>query len=69
MANINGLAIRARQILDAGDARTEAEAIAKAIRGAGITYPPDVRRLMREVGRQFARNKHDEARKVRRGAA
>lgn len=69
MADIQRLALNAKEKLDSGNARNEADAISKAIRGAGITHRGDHLRLMREVGRQFARNKHDAARvaqKIRR---
>lgn len=65
MANIKELALRAKAKLDAGDAICEADAIHKAIRGAGITHPADHKRLMREVGTQFARDKRDAARTSR----
>ncbi len=69
MANVAALAASARRKLLSGDALTEVDAISKAIRGAGITYKPDHKRLMREVGRRFARDKADAARDARRGVA
>jgi hypothetical protein len=69
MADIKALARNAAAKLAARNALNEADAISKAIKGAGITNPADHRRLMREVGRQFARNKADEARAARRGVA
>lgn len=62
MANVQDLARRAREKLATRNAISEADAISKAIRGAGITHRGDHARLMREVGRQFARDKADEAR-------
>jgi hypothetical protein len=69
MADIQALARSAKAKLDSRNARSVADAIGKAIRGVGITYPPDVRRLMQEVGRQYARNERDAAHVSRRGAA
>ena len=62
MADIKYLALRAKAKLDARDAISEADAISKAIRGAGITHSADHKRLMREVGAQFARDKRDAVR-------
>ncbi|HEV8666396.1 MAG TPA: hypothetical protein VN665_00930 [Candidatus Paceibacterota bacterium] len=60
MADIKALALSAASKLSSRNANSEADAIAKAIRGSGITHPADVKRLMREVGTQFARNKRDQ---------
>ena len=68
MANVKALALSARAKLDRGDAISEVDAISKAITGAGIRDKADRKRLMRDVGRQFARNKHDEQRTVKRRA-
>ena len=62
MADIQALAASARRKLASGDALTEVDAIAKAIRGVGITNKADTRRLMSQVGTQYARNKYDEQR-------
>ena len=62
MADINRLAFRAAEIRVSKNALTDAEAIGKAIRGQGITFPPDVERLMKEVGTVFAQNKRRERR-------
>lgn len=69
MANVKALAISAKGKLGNGQATTEADAIGKAIRGVGITNSADYRRLMREVGTQFARNKSDERRQAQRRRA
>lgn len=70
MANIKALALSARRKRDNGDALTDADAISKAITGAGITHKGDHARLMRQVGTQFARDKRDaEKSSRRRGAA
>jgi hypothetical protein len=66
MADVKKLAQSARDKLARGDAISEIDAISKAIRGVGITYPADVKRLKREVGTQFARDKQDAARLARR---
>ena len=65
MANIEALAQSAKRRLDNGDAITEADAIRKAIRGSGIFHELDIKRLMKLVGTQFARNKYDERRAVK----
>jgi hypothetical protein len=69
MADVKALALRAAEIKCTGNALTEAQAIGKAIRGKGITHPADVKRLMSEVGTQYARDKREERRVSRlRGA-
>jgi len=68
MADIKELARNAVKKLAEGNAVNEADAISKAIRGAGITHRGDHQRLMREVGTQFVRNKRDEERANRRSA-
>ncbi|MEK7601648.1 MAG: hypothetical protein AAB480_03915 [Patescibacteria group bacterium] len=68
MADIQELARNAAKKLADGNAANEADAISKAIRGVGITHRGDHKRLMREVGTQFARNKRDEERTNRRSA-
>ena len=60
MADIQALALSAASKLASRNALNEADAISKAIRGAGITHKGDHARLMREVGRQFACNKRDQ---------
>ena len=62
MADLNKLAAGAKRKLAAHDANCEADAIRKAITGSGVTFKPDVERLMSEVGTVFARNKRDEQR-------
>ncbi len=62
MADVKALALSAKARLNDGRAVGEADAISKAIRGVGITNTVDHKRLMREVGTQFARNKRDEQR-------
>jgi len=66
MANLQALAASAKKKLDARDANCEADAIRKAITGSGVTFPPDVKRLMSQVGTVFARNKRDAERSPRR---
>ena len=69
MADIKALARKAKEKLDSRNAMSEVDAISKAIKGAGITYPPDVRRLMSQVGRQYAGNKREAARLARKSVA
>lgn len=69
MTDIGALARKAKDKLVTRNAISEADAISKAIRGAGITNPTDHKRLMREVGTQFARNKRNEQRLADRRSA
>ncbi|HEY4524791.1 MAG TPA: hypothetical protein VJL39_00315 [Candidatus Paceibacterota bacterium] len=69
MADIKLLARRAKEKLDSRNALNEADAISKAIKGAGINHPADHRRLMSQVGRQFARDKADATRAAHRRAS
>ncbi|MGC9602538.1 MAG: hypothetical protein ABSE76_02255 [Minisyncoccia bacterium] len=68
MTNIKTLAISAKRKLQNGEAISEPDAIGKAIKGVGITNKDDVRRLMSQVGTQFARDKYDEQRASQRRA-
>ena len=67
-ADVKALAASARRKLANGDALTEVDAIGKAIRGVGITDKGDVKRLMSQVGTQFARDKFDERPALKRRA-
>ncbi len=69
MADVKALALSAKEKLGNGLALTEADAIGKAIRGVGITHRADYKRLMREVGTEFARDKRDEQRQAERRRA
>ncbi|HUD02531.1 MAG TPA: hypothetical protein VMR46_00725 [Candidatus Paceibacterota bacterium] len=67
-AIVKALAASAKRKLEKGEALTEVDAISKAIRGVGITDKGNVKRLMSEVGTQYARNKFDEQRALQRRA-
>ena len=57
MADIQALDASAKHKRESGDAITIGIAIRKAINGAGILHKPDVKRLMRQVGQEIAKDR------------
>lgn len=69
MADVKALALSAKAKRNNGQATSDVVAISKAIRSVGITAKADYNRLMREVGKEFARNKRDEQHQAERRRA
>ena len=57
MADIQALVASAKHKREKGDAVTMGIAIRKAVNGAGIFHKPDVKRLVRLVGQEIAKDR------------
>ena len=57
MADIQALVASAKHKRANGDAITMGIAIRKAVNGAGIFHKSDVKRLMRQVGQEIAKDR------------